>query len=161
RPSDRRCRPARAVRPRSPCRRRRRGPRHRVAAAGRVSRRLSLNESERMRITIPTGTDVAAVAAGDPTLLQDLGSLQGREFHRRCSEAVAAHALWRAETGADGAYLVHLYVNEEPAAEIRPYLVNPIVVDPFHVPSGRLMVAGEEALTRVGLLTKYPHMGRE
>jgi hypothetical protein len=114
-----------------------------------------------MHIVIRTATEVAAVGAGDPTLLEALRDSKGRGCDRQMADAVASHALWRTDTGADGAYLVHLYVNEGPQVEIERHLKDPIVIEPFHVPSGRLMVAGEEVLVGARSLNDYPHLGQE
>jgi hypothetical protein len=114
-----------------------------------------------MHIAIRTGTDIAAVGAGDPSLLASLLETKGRGFDRQRADLVASHALWRAETGADGAYLIYLYVNEDPPAAIGSPLKDPIVIDRFQVPSGRLLVAGEDVLLGARSLSEYPQMGQE
>ena len=65
-----------------------------------------------MRFVVGTGTDVAAVAMGDPSLLTPLRDCRGRGFETERDSAVASGALWRAETGADGSYLFHIHVDE-------------------------------------------------
>jgi hypothetical protein len=114
-----------------------------------------------MHVAIRTGTDIAAVGAGDPSVLAPLLDTKGRGFDRQRADAVASHALWRTDTGADGAYLIHLYVNEDPPAAIGRHLKDPIVIDRFQVPSGRLLVAGEDVLIGARSLSEYPQMGQE
>lgn len=110
---------------------------------------------------IETGTDVAAIAIGDPTTLAELRSSTGREVEDRRHAAVADGSLWRADTGADGAYLIHLFVNEDPSPALSRFLRDPQVVPVFRIPSGRLLVAGEELVVTSQSIEKYPHMGRE
>jgi hypothetical protein len=114
-----------------------------------------------MRIIVGAGTDVASVGVGDPALLVSLSECKGRGCEKLRADAVASGALWLAETGADGAYLFHLYVDEEPPSDIAPYLKDPIVVEPFRVTSGKLRVAGEECFVGAISLADYPHMGSE
>ena len=112
-------------------------------------------------IEIETGTDVAAIAIADPSTLGELRSSTGRDFERRRDAAIADGHLWRADTGADGAYLIHLFVNEDPPAAVSTFLRDPQVVEVFRIPSGRLLIAGEELVVTPQSIAKYPHMGRE
>lgn len=114
-----------------------------------------------MRITVETATDVAAVAVGDPTLLTGLRGCKGRGFERQRDEALSSGAMWRAATGADGAYLIHVYVDEEPASAIRPHLHDAVIVARLRIPTGRLLVAGEEIFVGALSMNEYPHMGQE
>lgn len=114
-----------------------------------------------MRIVVGTGTDIASVGVGDPALLVSLSECKGQGFEKLRADAVASGALWLADTGADGAHLFHLYVDEEPSIDIAPYLTDPIVVEPFRVASGKLRVAGEECFLGAITLADYPHMGSE
>lgn len=112
-----------------------------------------------MRFEIETGTDTGAIAIADPSLTVALRSSTGRNADRHREEAVANGNLWRADTGADGSYLIHLFVDEDPPAAVAPFLRDPLVVETFHVPSGQLLVAGEEFVAASEPLAKYPHMG--
>jgi len=113
-----------------------------------------------MRMVIGTGTDTAAVALGDPTLLTGLRESRGSAFERQRGEALASGAMWRCETGSDGPFLFHLFLDEEPPAALSPYLHDPVTVERLRIPSGRLFVAGEEMFSALPV-DKYPHMGRE
>jgi hypothetical protein len=113
-----------------------------------------------MRIVVGTGTDAAAVALGDPTLLAGLRGSHGSSFEQQRAAAIASGAMWRGETGSDGAFLVHVFVDEEPPAALSPHLHEPMIVERLRIPSGRLLVAGEEMFSALSI-DRYPHMGRE
>jgi hypothetical protein len=55
----------------------------------------------------------------------------------------AGRAYWM-HTGADGAYLLHAYVEEPIPASLQPYLYDPLIVENFAVPTGRLYFTGAE-----------------
>lgn len=112
-----------------------------------------------MRIVVGTGTDVGCVGLGDSALLAPMRERKGHDIEKVRDDAVASGALWLSETGADGGYLVHLYVDEEPPADVARYLEGPIVIERLCVPSGKLIVAGEECLSGALSLEKHPHMG--
>ena len=114
-----------------------------------------------MREIVETGTDVATVAIGDPTLLESLRACNGRGYDDELSHAVAGGALWTADIGSDGAYLFHVFVDEEPSPPVATWLRDPVIVECLRVPSGRLLVAEQECF--IGALSPrdYPHMGRE
>jgi len=97
-----------------------------------------------MIIEVETGTDVAAIAVADPSALQELRSSRGDAFESQRQTAVANGKLWRKDTGADGAYLIHLFIDEAPPEPISAFLRDSEVLELFHVPSGRLLIAGEE-----------------
>jgi hypothetical protein len=115
-----------------------------------------------MREIIEAGTDVAGLAIGDPSLL---GALRGCKNLRDCreelSKAMASGTLWRTDTGADGDYLIHLFIEEEPPASIRGFFKEPIAIERFRVPSGRLLVAGEECFVGEISPHEFPQWGRE
>jgi hypothetical protein len=113
-----------------------------------------------MRLVVGTGTDAAAVALGDPTLLTGLRESRGHAFEEQRAEACASGAMWRGETGSDGSFLFHVFVDEEPPAALSSHLHDPVIVERFRIPSGRLLVAGEEMFFALAV-DKYPHMGRE
>lgn len=100
-----------------------------------------------MRFVIGTSTDVACVGLGDLTLLPSLKVGSWRDYERTRTDAMAAGSVCLVQTGSDGSFLVHLFVEEQPPAELEPYLFDPIVVERLRVPSGRLRVAGEECFS--------------
>lgn len=115
-----------------------------------------------MRHVIQTGTDVAAVAMGDLSLLGELRACEGVDYYPAARDtAIANGALWRADTGADGAYLFHLFIDEEPPEEIQSFLRDPIRVARFRVPSGRLLVAGEECFAGPSRGAPHVEIGSE
>jgi hypothetical protein len=70
--------------------------------------------------------------------------------------------VWFSNTGADGAYLFHFYVDEEIPERIKEYIQDPKETNLFHVPSGSLTACGAEFAAsdpqKAGL-DKFPHMG--
>ena len=57
-------------------------------------------------------TDVAALAVGDLAAVSELFDAPDSRTWTECRDrAVASGALWGMETGADGAYLVALFVD--------------------------------------------------
>jgi hypothetical protein len=113
-----------------------------------------------MRIIVETATDVAAVAVADPTLIGALREARDyAQFVAVRSQAEASGALWRTDTGADGAYLFHIFLEEEPPSDLRRQFEDPISMERFRVPSGRLVVAGEECLA--GSQALSPALGQE
>lgn len=115
-----------------------------------------------MRLIIEAGTDVAAVAVGDPSRLEQLRTCCGsKQCKAALDAAVANGSLWRTDTGSDGAFLFHVFVNESPPAAIAGMLEDPQTIERFDVPSGRLLVAGEEAFVGAPDIAKHSHMGRE
>lgn len=107
---------------------------------------------------VETGTDVAAVAAGDVEALRKL--LESSDLDAWLKERAAAEArgdLWRTDTGSDGTFLVELLVDEEPRVDLKPFLRDPVTVPRFNVPSGKLLVAGEECFAHP---PRAPVLGR-
>ena len=114
-----------------------------------------------MKFEVPTGTDVAALSAGDPSLLESLRRSSLKAYPSERARAIEAGALWHAETGDDGDYLFHVFVDEEPPISLVQYLEDPVTMDVIHVPSGKLRIAGDEYFGGHLSLDDYPHMGGE
>ncbi|HYO78393.1 MAG TPA: hypothetical protein VE010_18180 [Thermoanaerobaculia bacterium] len=114
-----------------------------------------------MMLEVETGTDVAAIAVADLSVLEELRSSRGDAFEQQRQAAVEDGRLWRQDVGADGAYLIHLFVDEDPPEHVAAFLRDPRILEPFRVRSGSLLVAGEEFVVTPQPLAKYPHMGRE
>ena len=99
----------------------------------------------------------------------DPAALPG-DFDRRLKEdndatfkaAANDGRLWVQDTGADGGYLFHFYVDEDVPARIQKYTEEPKTVDCFHIPSGTLWACGAEYAARDPLeagLERFSHMG--
>lgn len=114
-----------------------------------------------MRLVVETGTDVAALGVGDPSLLEELRTARGKEYAVARDAAVARGTLWRTELEGDGAYLFHIFVDEEPPDQLAAFLRDPLDVESFMIPSGRLLVGGEEYFVGARDLAATPQMGQE
>jgi hypothetical protein len=64
-------------------------------------------------------------------------------------------------TGADGAYLLHAFIDEPVTESLEPYAVDPLTFSVLAVPSGSLYFVGGEFGSRdvERHLARYPHMG--
>ncbi len=69
--------------------------------------------------------------------------------------------LWYLETGADGGYLFHFYIEEALPELIAEHSVEPKITKQFSVPSGDMWACGAEylALDPKRALAKFSHMG--
>src|SRR6187401_2526527 len=113
-----------------------------------------------MHYLIEAGTDAAAVVLFDPASLPE--EFDGNEDPIELFEELsAAGRLHYQETGADGGYLLHFYVNEKLPEYLTPYLRETKTYDSFHLDSGRLFFAGAEYSYHHDdqRLQRYPHMG--
>ena len=81
-------------------------------------------------------TAVKAIGAGDPTLIRAFSPV---------ADPNVAPPHWRTDTGAEGRFRIHLFVDEEPPVSVATYLREQQRLAKMLVPSGRLLVAGEEA----------------
>lgn len=111
---------------------------------------------------IESGTDAATLILYDPAVLPSdfdtsthddpVGLLEGLHAEGR---------VYWINTGADGSYSLNAYVDEPIPDYLKPHAHDPITVEAFHVPSGRLYFVGSE-YAGSGIdaaLTRYPHMG--
>jgi hypothetical protein len=111
---------------------------------------------------VEAGTDAASLLLFDPGALPEDFDIRAcgdpSELLQELSET--GRARWM-QTGADGAYLLHAYVNEPVPESLQLYLREPITVDSFLVPTGQLYFTGVEYGFREDdhLLRRYPHMG--
>lgn len=115
-----------------------------------------------MRHVLEAGTDVASLLLFDP------GALPA-DFERSFQALTVdlldgldrqGRACW-IETDGDGRYLLHLYLGEPVPRELERYALEPATIEPFLVPTGRLVFAGSEYAYRDddSLLRSHPHMG--
>lgn len=99
-----------------------------------------------MRHIIDAGTDAATICLVDPAALpDDFDAKVQRETFAYLKQLSSDGLLHQIETGTDGSFLLHLFVDELPPNDLRsdckdPY---PIVLP---VPSGTLWFIGAEAL---------------
>lgn len=123
-----------------------------------------------MKHVIETGSDAASLCLFDPaTLPPDFDERARRGAFEEFEKLADAGTLWWCNTGGDGGYLVHVYVDESVPAELRPYLYDAWKSPHFPVPSGILWACGAEYVARdpehgnphtpKGGLAKYSHMG--
>lgn len=123
-----------------------------------------------MRYVIEAGTDVAMLCAFDPGALPaDFEARMGDDAVATMEDLEREDRLWWKETGADGGYIVHFYVEERRPEEMARYCTHERVLDPFPIPHGTLWCCGAEYAARdpaAGLagttkrgLEQFPHMG--
>ncbi len=115
-----------------------------------------------MRHEIEAGTDAASLVLFDPAALPPDFEMRVRgdtvgTLHRLTLEG---RACW-INTEGDGSFLLHAYVDEPVPAELYGFVRESELIDPFHVPSGRLFLTGAEYAFRDddSLLRNHPHMG--
>lgn len=115
-----------------------------------------------MRLIAEAGTDGAMVALWDPQALpEDFDARYRQEPGELLKTLQEQGRLFWDETGGDGAYLLHLYVDEPVPSHLEPYLQNPVEIPQFQVPGGSLWFAGAEYAfhTEDSRLRAHPHMG--
>jgi hypothetical protein len=114
-----------------------------------------------MKHIVEAGTDAATLVLFDPAgLPPDFNRRFKEEPVELFEELNAAGKTYSFDAGADGSYLLHAYVDEPVPSPLAPYAHDPIVVERFQVPSGRLYFTGQEYAFQDddAFLRKYPHM---
>lgn len=118
-----------------------------------------------MRANIETGTDTASVCFFDPAALPADFDQHAREDIMQGNRKLAELGrIWYQDTGSDGGYLFHFYVDEEVPARIQQQSLEPQSIDSFQVPSGTLWACGAEYAARdpgEAGLEKFRHMGQK
>lgn len=115
-----------------------------------------------MKHVIEGGTDSGSMLLFDPAALPD--------DYDKCSKVNPTEILETAtlngdaywiDTGGDGGYLLHAFVNEPVGSKLAKFLLDEQHVEKFRVPSGNLYFSGMEYGFRYNnsFLKKYPHMG--
>lgn len=123
-----------------------------------------------MKHILETGTDAASVCLFDPAALPpDFDQRIQGDTLEVLEELAREGRLWSCDTGADGAFLFHLYVDEPVPGEMRPYLHDAQQRPDLLVPGGVLWACGTEYVARDPErgnsatpkrgLGKYSHMG--
>src|SRR5690242_12465779 len=116
-----------------------------------------------MKHVIGTATDVANVCffdpAGLPADFQEQVQTLGYEYFKKLEKA---GKIWSLDTGSDGQYPFHFYVEEGIPDRIIKYSMEPRGIEQFQVPGGTIWACGAEfaALDPIKAgLGKYSHMG--
>jgi hypothetical protein len=115
-----------------------------------------------MKHIVEAGTDAAALLLFDPAALPKAFDVRSQEDPASLYEELDREGKLRwINTGADGRYLLHAYVDEPIPSFLQPFAQDRVCVETFCVPSGQLYFAGAEYGFRKddSLLRKYPHMG--
>ena len=111
---------------------------------------------------IEAGTDAATLILYDPATLPNDFDTSTHDDPVALLEGLHAEGrVYWINTGADGSYTLHAYVDEPIPPSLEPHVKDPVTVDAFHVPSGRLYFVGSE-FSGFGVdaaLERYPHMG--
>lgn len=115
-----------------------------------------------MRLIAEAGTDGAMLALWDPAALPDDFDARYRQETLELLETLQDQGrLYWTETGADGAYRLHLYLDEPVPEALAPFLGERVEIPELQVPGGALWFAGAEYAFRTddSLLRAYPHQG--
>jgi hypothetical protein len=120
------------------------------------------DEQAAMRHIVEAGTDAASLLLFDPGALPDDFEAQFRRDSVDLLERMTREgtACW-IPTDADGAYLLHAYVDEPVSSMVARHATRQEVIERFRVPSGQLYFAGSEYAFKEddSFLRKHPHMG--
>jgi|GEM_PF-2118100 len=101
-----------------------------------------------MHHVIEAATDVATVCCFDPIGLPIDFEQNARTDPRGCLQTLAQEGrLWYQNTGADGSYLFHIYIDENVPSEILERCSDPKTISRFLVPSGQLVACGAEYIS--------------
>lgn len=117
-----------------------------------------------MRAIIQTATDSATVCFFDPVALPaDFDERAKIDPVEVVQELAQQGRIWCWDTGADGGYLFHFYVNEDVPKRIQTHILEPQQLSAFHVPSGTIWACGTEYAARdpgQAGLDQFTHMGQ-
>lgn len=111
---------------------------------------------------IDTGTDAASLILYDPgELPPDFDTSTHDDPVGLLEKLHEQGRVYWINTGADGAYLLHAYVDESIPATLEPHIQDPVTVPEFHVPTGHLYFVGSEFCGSGvdAALARYSHMG--
>jgi hypothetical protein len=98
-----------------------------------------------MKHIVEAGTDAATLALFDPAAMpEDAPARLLADPADLMEDLVQAGRAYRIDTHADGSYTLHGYVDEPLPDGIAPYVRDPVTVENFQVPSGRVYFAGAE-----------------
>jgi hypothetical protein len=141
------------------------GLRRRLTAAGLPQDGVQAwcrNPTPDMKHVIEAGTDAASLILYDPGVLPTEFDTSSHDDPVGLLEQLHSEGrVYWINTGADGSYLLHAYVDEPIPPTLEPHIQDPIAVAGFQVPSGRLYFVGSEFCGSGvdAALARYPHMG--
>src|SRR5437764_2623979 len=116
-----------------------------------------------MKHVVEAGTDAATVILFDPEAQPDDFDAQMQDQPADFLERLLAEGkVCSFETGADGFYLLHAFVDEPVPDELLKHAREPITVENFQVASGRVFFTGVEYAFRQddSFLRNHPNMGK-
>jgi hypothetical protein len=116
-----------------------------------------------MKHSVEAATDAASLLLFDPRSLPeefDTANSNGDPTEILSRLHDAGRLFW-INTGSDGAYLLHVFIDEEPPADLRQYMHDRQTSEAFQVSGGAVFFTGAEYGYRDddSALRRYPHMG--
>jgi hypothetical protein len=115
-----------------------------------------------MKLVAEAGTDAAGVVLFAPEALpEDFDARHRRDPRAVLEDLAAAGRLFQVDTGADGEYSLHLYLDEPLPGPLAAHCADLITAPAFAVPDGILWFSGVEYVFRTddALLRRSPGMG--
>jgi hypothetical protein len=115
-----------------------------------------------MKHVVEAGTDVAWLLLFDPKALPSDFEAAFRDDPTELFDRLQQDGrLFHIETGADGNYLLHAFVDEEVDETLRPYVQDPKISDSFEVAGGSVYFTGAECGFRDddSFLKTYSNLG--
>jgi hypothetical protein len=94
---------------------------------------------------LEAGTDVATVVLFDPTGLPSDFDTRWRGYPSELGKDLQQQGrMFWVETGSDGAFGLHICVDEQAPEYLQPFLKEPLQIENFLVPGGSLAFCGSE-----------------
>jgi hypothetical protein len=102
-----------------------------------------------MRYVVEAGTDAGSLLLFDPSALPEEFEQQFRKDPGEAFNLLSRRGqACRIATAADGAYLLHAYLDEPVPSQLARHAHEPQVIERFQVPSGRIFFSGSESAFR-------------
>jgi hypothetical protein len=113
-----------------------------------------------MKHVIEAGTDAATLTLFDPEALPEDADRRLADDPIELLERLHAEGrVYWINTHADGSYILHVYVGEPVPDTLQPYTRDPVVVESFQVPTGRLYFIGAEYTGSEEFVRRHIRMG--
>ena len=115
-----------------------------------------------MKVELEAGTDAATLCLFGPAALPDgFDRMAGEQKVDVLLQMDKSGQVCWINTGSDGGYLLHIYVDEPMPEELAQYARDPRIVKGFPVTTGRLCFSGSEYVFRKddAALRRFSHMG--